>query len=165
MVRAEIQADSRNGHLLIRPQRSFSWRQNMLFLALVGGIYLATSVLLTVQGFWPVIPWAILDLALLFTCLYLIARAGSRREVIYLSDEEVRVERGRRKAETTLSAPRAQVYCLVRGEMRGKSAAFSVFLRLGRTTTEVGAALGPIEREQLLVALKGLLPVHEYRMR
>lgn len=162
MVSVERIAASNNGYVLIRPQRSSTWRQNMALLALIGAIYAATSVLLTMQGFWPVIPWAVLDLALLFGCLYVIARAGNRREVIRFEETEVRIERGRVIIEESLQAPRNEAYCLVRKQQRAGARSINVYLRLGRKTSEIGAALGPIERDQLVEALRGLLPVHEH---
>jgi len=162
VVSAEFAPDSKNGFVLIRPHRSLSWRENMIFLGLIGAIYLITSILLTMQGFWPVIPWAIVDLALIYGCLYALARGAGRREVIRLDDSEVRVERGRIRPEHALSAPRQQVYCLVRSNLRAGSRMINVFLRLGLKTTEIGADLGPFERDQLVAALKRVLPVHEY---
>jgi uncharacterized membrane protein len=162
MVSANFDDDPQVGYVVLKPHRSISWRDNLVFVALVGAIYVASAAIMTARGFWPVIPWAIADLALLFGCLYFLARAATRREVIYFDRDQVRVERGQRSAESSLAAPRVGTYCIVRALKSVSTVEHRIYLRLGTVLTEVGAALGPLERDRLLAALAPRLPIYRH---
>lgn len=97
MVICDSSSDDKTSRVVIRPNRSLSWRQSVIFLAAVAVPLLLISAVLAVQGFWLVLPFAGLELAALFVCLYLVSHAGRRCEVVSIGESIVRVEKGRER--------------------------------------------------------------------
>jgi uncharacterized membrane protein len=95
MVISEECPENRLRRIVIRPNRSLSWRQSMLFLAAIAVPLLLISLVLAVRGFWLVLPFAGLELAALFTAIYLVSHSGTRCEVVSIGDAVVTVEKGR----------------------------------------------------------------------
>jgi uncharacterized membrane protein len=89
--------------VVIRPNRSLSWRQSMIFLALIAVPLLLISVVMAFQGFWLILPFAGIELAALYACIYLVSHACRRCEVVSISDSMVTVEKGRDRGRGTVS--------------------------------------------------------------
>lgn len=85
------------GHwrFVLRPNRSASWVEIKRFFALIATVSLAIAVFFSVQGFWPVLPFAGAELAFLWFCLSYSASRGRDTEVIDIDEHSVAVERGR----------------------------------------------------------------------
>ncbi len=85
--------------IVLRPNQSLSWRAACYFwlsmVVVCGGI--ATG--LTVLGFWPVLPFAGLELGALAVVLYVVAWRSEWREVIAVTDDAIQIERGHRRPE------------------------------------------------------------------
>lgn len=66
MVTSNKPPDSDELRVVIRPNRSLSWRQSMVFLGAISVPLLLISVVLAAQGFWLILPFAGVELAALF---------------------------------------------------------------------------------------------------
>lgn len=95
MVISDNCPDTRVRRMVIRPNRSLSWRQSMMFLGAIAVPLLLISVVLATRGFWLVLPFAGLELAALFACFYLVSHAAQRCEVVSIGESVVTVEKGR----------------------------------------------------------------------
>lgn len=95
MVTSDTCPDTSTHRVVIRPNRSLSWRQSLIFLGLISIPLVLISVVLAVQGFWLILPFAGLELAALYACIYLVSHACRRCEVVSISDSMVTVEKGR----------------------------------------------------------------------
>lgn len=80
---------------VLRPNRSASWTEIKLFFALVAGVSAAIAVTFALVGFWPVLPFAGMELTLLWLCLCHNADQGREREVIEIDERQVAIEQGR----------------------------------------------------------------------
>jgi uncharacterized membrane protein len=67
----------------------------MVFLGATAVPLLLISVVLAAKGYWLVLPFAGLELAALFACLYVVAHAACRCEVVSIGESVVTVEKGR----------------------------------------------------------------------
>ncbi len=136
---------------ILRPNRSASWTEIKLFFALVAGVSVAIAATFTLLGFWPVLPFAGLELALLWVCLCHNAARGRETEVIDIDEHKVAVQRGRDKplkrwtfdrawARLRMEVPKARLHPrrLVLGS-HGRA------VRLGRFLTE--SELQDLERQ------------------
>lgn len=81
--------------VVIRPNRSLSWRQSLVFLAAISVPLLLVSVVLAMRGYWLILPFAGLELAALFACIYVVSHAATRCEVVSIGESIVTVEKGR----------------------------------------------------------------------
>lgn len=99
MVISESCPDAGLRRVMIRPNRSLSWRQSMIFLGAIAVPLLLISVVLAAWGYWLILPFAGLELAGLFACLYLVAYAAYRCEVVSIGESVVTVEKGRDRGD------------------------------------------------------------------
>ena len=90
---------------IIRPNQSLSWRGVLWVYAAVALCLLGMSVAFVLRGFWPVLPFAGLELLVLGVAFYLCISRSQWREIVSLDADVVRVEKGRRHAEERWECP------------------------------------------------------------
>lgn len=95
MVISENCPDSDVRRVVIRPNRSLSWHQSMMFLGAIAVPLLLISLVMAIQGFWLILPFAGLELAALYVSIYVVSHASRRCEVVSISGSLVTVEKGR----------------------------------------------------------------------
>jgi uncharacterized membrane protein len=88
---------------IIRPNQSLSWRGLLWIYAVVAVCLLGMSVAFALQGFWPVLPFAGLELLALGAAFYLCLARSQWREIVSIDADVVRVEKGRRHAESPIA--------------------------------------------------------------
>ncbi|NIR28524.1 MAG: DUF2244 domain-containing protein [Gammaproteobacteria bacterium] len=93
--------------VLIRPNRALTWSQVCtLYFAVVAALMLI-AIAFALQGFWPVVPFAGLELVGLGAAFYVCALRGDVNEVVWVRSGTVAVEKGRRAPEQRWEFPRA----------------------------------------------------------
>ena len=80
---------------MIRPNRSLSVRQAIQVYAVIAVTCLGIAVFYALHGYWPVLPFAGLEVLVLGVAFYLTLRRSAMREVISIDSEIVKVEKGR----------------------------------------------------------------------
>ena len=89
------------------PNCSLTTRQALRFFALTCAAALALPFLLALKGFWPILPFAGLEMAVLGIALKLSLDRRHQRQVICVSEDEVRIEeRGIRGCRSEVVFPR-----------------------------------------------------------
>ncbi|NND91096.1 MAG: DUF2244 domain-containing protein [Granulosicoccus sp.] len=104
-----IEIHDENGkvtRLVVRANRSMSWRANVYLAASLGCICMGIALALASFGLWLVIPFAGAEFILILVCLYLTLRRLSRKEVITVDKEAIRLEWGYNHPEVTVNLPR-----------------------------------------------------------
>lgn len=99
MVSADYDDVSRTGRIILRPNRSWSWRANIAFVATLAAVSLTIALSFLLNGFWMILPFTLLELGLLAACLHYCVRRTHRQEVLTFSDDELLVEAGLRTPE------------------------------------------------------------------
>lgn len=95
MVDAERDADTSVYRFVLRPNRSLSWRETLIFffsLCLLSGSIATGFAWL---GLWMVFPFAGLEMLALGTGLYVVACRCHQCEVIFIAGDFIRIEKGR----------------------------------------------------------------------
>jgi uncharacterized membrane protein len=90
---------------IIRPNQSLSWRGLLRVYAAVALCLLGISVAFALRGFWPVLPFAGLELLALGAAFYLCLSRSQWREIVSIDADTVTVEKGRRQAEEHWECP------------------------------------------------------------
>ncbi len=99
MVHAHFDAVARTGQIVLRPNRSWSWRSNSYFIVTLLIVSLSVAGTFALRGYWLVLPFSALEMTALFGCLYYCVRRANRQEVVTLSDDELIIETGHNRAE------------------------------------------------------------------
>ena len=92
--------------LIVQGNCSMSWRANLWLAAGLGVICMGIAVALATFGLWLVIPFAGAEIVLIVVCLYLTLRRLSRKEVITVEADAVRLEWGYTRPDVSVDLPR-----------------------------------------------------------
>jgi uncharacterized membrane protein len=105
MVTTERSADASRVQLVIEPNQSLTWRESLIFFAATALLSLAVAVAFAFQGYWPILPFAGLELLALGTAIYLVAHGGRRRQLITITGDTIRIEKGRTRSGEASGGP------------------------------------------------------------
>ena len=156
--RESIMRDS-DTRLIIGPNASLTPRQACWFMASVSAVALTIAGAFAVQGFWPILPFAGLELGALGAALWVSLRRNRYREVLDFDGARVRIGFGwmDRGAVAEIDWPRAWTRMeLVAGGHRNDPN--QLRLRHAGQVVRLGRCLTDGERERLADRLKELLP-------
>jgi uncharacterized membrane protein len=145
--------------IIIGPNASLSVRQAMFVMAGISTVALSVAVGFAVLGFWPLVPFAGLELAALGAALWVSLRRNRYREVLVFSGDRVRVGFGwsGQGAQAEIDWPRPFTRVLLEPGPHRNSPTRVVLACSGQRLS-VGRCLTDAEREALHGRLKELLP-------
>ncbi|MDH3647002.1 MAG: DUF2244 domain-containing protein [Gammaproteobacteria bacterium] len=81
--------------LQVVPNCALSWHGALIFYAWMCTASLGIAFFFVIQGYWPILPFAGLELLALGAALWVSMRRGDYREVISIYPDRVEVEKGR----------------------------------------------------------------------
>lgn len=99
MIAAHFDERTRTGHIVLRPNRSWTWRANIYCVAALMAVSTTVATTFAWHGFWLVLPFTALEIGALFACLYVCVRRTHAQEVLIFSSDELVVETGHRRPE------------------------------------------------------------------
>ena len=79
---------------VLRPTRSLTWRQTKIFYGSIVAVTLVIAIGCTALGFWPVLPFAGLEVGALGIALWVVAERGTELEIVDIDAERVAVHAG-----------------------------------------------------------------------
>jgi uncharacterized membrane protein len=145
-------------HLVIGPNASLSKRQAWMFMGSLGTLSLAIGGFFALQGFWPILPFAGLELAAVTLALMHSLRRNAYREVVSFGAASIDIAFGLagRGAGAKLTLSRSGTRVLVEaGPYRNSPT--RLLLTCGGQTVELGRCLTDIERERIAVRMRELI--------
>ena len=98
----KIEETTENNFLIeISPNYSLRGWNRIIFLSSLVFICLSIGVFFLIMGAGLVLPFAGLEVVLVLTCFYLSFRWSQQKEIIYISNEKIKLEKGRLFKEKT----------------------------------------------------------------
>ncbi len=140
----------------LAPHCSLTPYSAAVFLGWLGGTTFAIATFFAIQGFWPVVPFAGLEIGLLAWALRASMRRGTCREVISITEETVTVEWHGPQVDRVSVFPRHWVRVKLHAPLAALHPARLLFESHGRVC-EVGRFLTEDERRGLAARLKQLV--------
>ena len=157
MVLTDIDDNSRTGTIILRPNSSWSWRANVIFLSFFMGVSLTIAVGFMIAGAWVIMPYSILEVTVVGLCIHYCVRQCSRQEVITISDFEVKIESGIREPSKAQTFQRMWAkFFVTRPRRPWESATLSI--RSHGHETEIGSFLSSTDKDDLVSQLKRVVP-------
>jgi uncharacterized membrane protein len=139
-------------HWIIRPNQSLSWRGAVGIYTVIACGCLGFAVAFALHGFWPVLPFAGLEVIALGTAFYLCQTRSQQREVVTMGADVVTVEKGRRQPEEHWECPRVWARVLLEpAPIAWYPSRLTIAFRERRV--EIGRFLGEAERRALAAEL------------
>ena len=120
------------------------------------GISGTVATAFTVQGFWVVLPFTVLEMSLLAACLYYCVRRTHQMEVLRLTRSKLVFERGIRRPSQRYDFDRYFARFLVESSPHPWYSK-RIELRCRERALEVGRFLGVEDKDQLVRELKGMI--------
>jgi uncharacterized membrane protein len=147
-----------NTRLVIGPNASLTPRQAAGFMALVAVPGLGIAGVFAAQGFWPIFPFAGLELSALGAALWVSLRRNRYREVLRFEGGQLAVEFGSLGSgvERRLIWPRTWTRAVLEPGRRGNDPQRLLLMYAGRRV-EIGRCLTDDERAALRERIKELL--------
>jgi len=147
-----------NTRLVIGPNASMSVRQAVGFMAGICTVSLAIGGFFAWKGFWPILPFAGLELLALGAALTVSLRRNRYREVVDFDGDAIRVEVGEigRGAGLRLCLTRSSTRVLLESGPYRNSPNRLLLSSQGQSL-ELGRCLTDEEREQLAVRMRELI--------
>jgi uncharacterized membrane protein len=141
----------------LSPHRSLTERQGLLFFLGVCTGSFGFAGLLALKGFWPVLPFAGLEMGLLAFALKRSLDQRHRMQTILISEDEVRIQdRGRRGASPVVVFPRYWAQVRLRRAVAASHPSRLMIESRGRSC-EVGQFLTEVERRGVAQRLERLI--------
>jgi len=147
-----------NTRLVIGPNASMSVRQAIGFMAWMSSVSLAIGGFFAWRGFWPILPFAGLELAALAAALAVSLRRNRYREVVSFDGDSIRIEVGEigRGIGLDLRLTRASTRVLLESGPYRNSPTRLVLSCQGQRL-ELGRCLTDEERQRLAVRMRELI--------
>ncbi|MGD9386788.1 MAG: DUF2244 domain-containing protein [Gammaproteobacteria bacterium] len=149
-------SDKLLGQVLVSANSSLSRQGAFLFFGVTSAASLLLAGALAAQGFWPVLPFAGIELFALGLALGLSMKRGRYREFVSVYGDRIVIERGAGTMEERVELPRHWTRVeLVPSPWRGHPP--RLLLCYGTQRREIGAVLTGEERESLRLRLAELI--------
>ncbi|MGB9430584.1 MAG: DUF2244 domain-containing protein [Gammaproteobacteria bacterium] len=151
-----INPDAPRHRIVIVPNQSLGVMGLWFFYASIAAVTLSLATWFTLNGYWPVLIFAIVEMLVLGLCLHLCWRHGRYGEVITVGDDRVMVDKGdgRQLEHREFSRYWAQ---LVVHEPATRLHPQRLYIRSHGQECEIGRCLTEAERESLEQRLAGLI--------
>ena len=100
MVSATFDDEMRTGRIVLRPNRSWTWRANIIFLSIITALLVVIGTSFLLRGYWMILPFNLLEMSILGGCLWYCVRRTHRQEVLTFTADELRIEAGNERPKT-----------------------------------------------------------------
>ena len=164
MVLRQVNSATGVTQVVVRANKSMSWRANVLLAASLGSLSAVFGGIIATAGFWMVMPFAGLEFLLVYFCLTRVYRRLGYTEVISNMGDMLLVESGYDEPVTTAEMPCQRT----RVQFDDPASAFDVGrlqLQCSGQSLEIGQALNKEEKRMLYKEILYCLRVDEPQLR
>ena len=156
MVQTQKNPDTGNTKLILTPNKSTSWRFNMMVWLSLFFISLVISTAFLLKGLWLILPFSGLELLTVYLGLYFVTRQTTRTEVITFSEDRVMIQKGHKRCEHTWEYQRHWSKILVK-QPAYRGYPKQIFIQSHGKELELGNFLNKTDKEELINNLKQLV--------
>ena len=99
MVKIENNVEDNIYRILLRPNQSTNWKSSLVFILIIAFTCLTIGIGFAYAGAILILPFAGLEVLFVGTCVYLVMKKTYKQEVITLSKEKLKIEKGTGKID------------------------------------------------------------------
>lgn len=152
MTAEQFQTSGSQQCFVLRPNIGLYWRTTLRVYIILSAVCLGIALGFAVMGFWPILPFAGLEVAALGAALYVSAKRGDCQEVVRIGGDVVEIEKGVKGPEQSWRFPRAWSEVVLNAPLH-RWYPSRLVIRSRGTVVELGAFLTDEERELLATEL------------
>jgi len=156
MIKIESNKENNTHRILLRPNRSTSWRLSIFFIGFLALTCLSIGIAFAFLGATLILPFAGLEVIFISICVYLVLLNSYRQEVIVITQDKLRIESGIGKSEKIIEYFRMWSYLLVERPRHPWYPAHIVVTSKGERVP-VGDFLTEDEKEELVIGLETII--------
>ena len=97
MVKIETNSEECTHSILLRPNQSTDWKSSLLFITIIAFTCLSIGIGFAFAGAIMILPFAGLEVLFVGICVYLVMKKTYKQEVITLTKEKLKIEKGEGK--------------------------------------------------------------------
>ena len=156
MVKIESNKEKDFHRILIRPNRSISWKSSIVFILVIAFTCLTIGLGFAYVGATLILPFAGLEVLFVGICVYLVLNKTSQQEVITLSKDKLIIEKGAYKIKQVWEYFRLWSYISVERPRHPWYPAHIVVTSKGERVP-LGDFLNEQEKEELVSNLENII--------
>lgn len=156
MIAWEFDAASPGGRIVLRPNRSWTWRANVCLVGSLLAISGTVGFLMALRGMWPILPFTVVEGLVVLGSLYWCVRRTHVQEVLTFSPDYLLYERGVRRPGTRRRFHRYFTRFLVQ-PARHPWYRRRIALRCRDQELEIGSFLTSAEQDDLVRVLRDMI--------
>ena len=99
MVKIENNTEENTYRILLRPIQSTDWKTSFIFISIIAFTCLAIGIGFAFAGATMILPFAGLEVIFVGVCVYLVMKQTYKQEVITLTQETLKIEKGEGKID------------------------------------------------------------------
>ena len=99
MVKIENNTEENTYRILLRPNQSTDWKTTLIFISIIAFTCLAIVIGFAFAGATMILPFAGLEVIFVGVCVYLVMKQTYKQEVITLTQETLKIEKGEGKID------------------------------------------------------------------
>ena len=99
MVKIENNTEENTYRILLRPNQSTDWKTSLIFISIIAFTCLAIGIGFAFAGATMILPFAGLEVIFVGVCVYLVMKQTYKQEVITLTQETLKIEKGEGKID------------------------------------------------------------------
>ena len=157
MIDTDIDDQTHTGSIVLRPNASFTWQANLYVLYFLMSVSLTIGIGFAFMGAWMILPYSLLEIAVLTICIYLCVQKCNRQEVITVKEHEVTIAKGIRNPSEIWHYQRLWAKFLVKPAPHPWEDQ-KVSIRSHGKELELGSFLTRREKNSLVAHLKRIVP-------
>lgn len=158
MVESNLDNDHSGGHIIVCPNLSANWRTTKWFILIVTVFTLMIGIGFAAAGLWMILPFAGIEVAVVVSVMYHVARQCYRQEVIHLKGDRVIVERGRRAPKQVWESEVFWTRLIVSNSLHTWHPD-KLILRSRDRELEIGGFLNEQDKKKLVAEMRTVLAV------
>ena len=97
MVKIETNSEECTHSILLRPNQSTDWKSSLLFIFIIAFTCLSIGIGFAFAGAIMILPFAGLEVLFVGICVYLVMKKTYKQEVITLTKDKLKIEKGEGK--------------------------------------------------------------------
>ena len=94
MVKIENNKEDNTYRILLRPNQSTDWKSSIIFISIIAFTCLTIGIGFAFAGAMMILPFAGLEVIFVGICVYLVMKETYKQEVITLTQEKLKIEKG-----------------------------------------------------------------------
>ena len=162
LLMIQIESDYKKNffRISLSPNRSLSWKSALVFTIIISSICLSIGFGFALAGASLILPFAGLEVFLVSLCIYLVLKKTYVQEIIYMTPEKLKIEKGSNEPKRVWEYFRLWSYIIVEKPKHPWYPAHILITSQGERVP-IGEFLSEEEKKKLVIKLEKI--IHSFK--